>query len=81
MRKYRIIEIDNHFYPQEKRWLQWVYLDNIIPCFTWNNDRDYHSMCNSKADAEIVIERRIKYLSPKKEVIHEYKQQQDEKIK
>lgn len=75
MRKYRVIEINNLFYPQEKRWFCWVYLDNLIEGFTWNNDRNYHSICYSKADAEGVIEKRIKYLSPKKKVIHEYKQQ------
>ena len=73
MRKYRIIEINNLFYPQEKRWLCWMYLDTMIQEFTWDIDKDYHSMCKSKADAEIVIEKRIKYLSSKKKVIHEYK--------
>jgi len=71
MRKYRIIQTNNHFYPQEKRWVWWEFLDNLTPKFTWDKDRKYHSMCYSKEDAEKVIAKRIKYLTRIK-IIHKY---------
>lgn len=75
MREYRIIEMNNNFYSQEKRWLWWEFLDNAIPHFTWNGYKDYHAMCDSKAHAEMVIKKRIKYLQRSKKIIHEFKPQ------
>jgi hypothetical protein len=73
MRKYRILEeSENRFYPQEKKWYGWVYLDNLNPAFTWSSHRNYHSRCNSKIEAEKCIEKRIKYLLEPKLIIHEY---------
>ncbi len=75
MRKYRILEVNNCFYPQEKKWLSWVYLDNLIPKLTWGESRVQQSVCESKEYAEKVIEKRIKFIGSGKRVIHEFKQQ------
>jgi hypothetical protein len=75
MRKYRILQINNKFYPQEKRLFNWRYLDTKIYSYTWGCNREYHALCSGILDAKIVIERRIKYLEKPKVTIHEYKQQ------
>ena len=75
MKKYRILEINNCFYPQEKRWFSWVYLDNLISRLTWGESLVHQSECESKECAEKVIEKRIKYLGSGKKIVreHEYK--------
>ena len=71
MRKYRILEINSRFYPQEKKWFIWKYLDNLTPKITWSKNYMYQSGCSSKDWAEDVIEERIKYLGSGKRTIHE----------
>lgn len=74
MRKFRIIEVNNRFYPQEKKWFSWKYLDNLMVRVTWCKNNINESECKSKEDAENIIKRRIAFLGIGKEVIHEYKQ-------
>jgi hypothetical protein len=75
MRKYRILQINDKFYPQEKRLFYWRYFDTIQLISSWVNDRDYHAVYSSILDATAAIERRIEYLEKPKVTIHEYKQQ------
>ena len=75
MRKYRILEVNNCFYPQEKKWFSWVYLDNLIPRVTWSKRYICESVCSSKDYAEKVIEKRIMHLGSGKKIVHEYKQE------
>jgi hypothetical protein len=82
MAKYRILEENGVFYPQEKRfWLcGWKYIDNLNPAFTWSTNRNYHSRCGYKIDAEKSIDKRIQYLLPPKQIIHEYNPQNNDKV-
>jgi hypothetical protein len=75
MRKYRILQINDKFYPQEKRLFKWRYLDTEIYSYTWGRNREYRALCSGISYAKEVIERRIKYLEKPKVTIHEYKQQ------
>jgi hypothetical protein len=61
-RKYRVLEIRDRFYAQEKKWFVWMYLDNNFPEFIWSSYRDYHASCDSINEAELIIKRRIEYL-------------------
>ncbi len=74
MRKYRVLEIDNRFFPQEKRWLCWKYLDNIVASITWCESFKDHSECWNLSDAKDVIRKRKLYLRIKyrKPIIHNY---------
>lgn len=72
MRKYRIVEFDGGFYPQEKKFYFWVFIDNLSPKYVWGSDKDYQSRCISLDDAKLVIEKRIKFLNSQKIIIHPY---------
>lgn len=77
MRKYRILEIENLFLPQEKKLFWWVYLDNIVPSITWFfffESDSHRSECWDLSEAKDVIRKRklwlrIKYGIP---IIHNY---------
>jgi hypothetical protein len=73
-RKYRIIEENGYFYPQEKRWFYWVYLDNMVESITLDKYYKSHSECFSLELAKKVINNRIDYLKRPKDkmIIHEY---------
>ncbi len=75
MKKYRILQIGNRFYPQESRWFGWVYLDNLIASTTWSKRSRTQSLCETKEHAEKIINKRIKFLENAKHTIHEYKPQ------
>ncbi len=79
MKKYRILEINNKFYPQEKKFFGWVYLDNLNTRYTWGKRYISESECESKEYAEKVIEKRIRHLGIIKKIVHEYKQQDNGK--
>jgi len=73
-RKYRVLEIDNRFFPQEKRWFWWVYLDNMVESITWSGEFKNHSECWDLNEAKDVIRKRklwlrIKYKQP---IVHNY---------
>ena len=72
MVKYRIVEENGMFYPQEKEcWLfSWMYIDCYSVEFTWY--LRINSVCESLFEAEEIIQKRIKYLNKKKQIIHEY---------
>lgn len=78
MRKYRILEVNNKFYPQEKKFFSWAYLDNLTPRITWGKSHISESECESKECAEKLIDRRIRYLGLGKKIVHEYKQEDNE---
>lgn len=78
MRKYRILEVNKRFYPQEKRWFIWRYIDNLCSHITWGKNHMSESECKSKDYAEKIIEARIRYLGDGKKIVHEYKQQDNE---
>lgn len=74
VRKYRVLEIENRFFPQEKRWFWWVYLDNLVASVTWREEFRNRSECLNLSDAKDVIRGRklylrIKYREP---IIHNY---------
>jgi hypothetical protein len=63
MRKFRIVELKNRFYPQEKRWYGWRYIDHCFGEFTWNESDKDRSECESFEYANRCIERRKDWLS------------------
>lgn len=68
MAKYRIIQENEWFYPQEKAnvFYPWVFLDNWFAHNTWLLDKD-ECRCNSLERAIEVIEKRINFKKkPKK---------------
>jgi len=74
MRKYRVLEINNRYFPQEKRWFWWRYLDNLMPNIAWREEYKIHSECWNLSDAQDVIRKRklwlrIKYAKP---IIHNF---------
>jgi hypothetical protein len=75
MAKYRILEENGKFYPQEKRfWLiAWEYIDRDEVYLTWSIKNN--SICKSLNEAEEVIEKRIAKINKKKSIIHEYNPQ------
>ena len=72
MKQYRILEIDGIFFPQEKKFWWWEYLDKDYIEDTWIDRARYYSACVSKEAAETIIEKRIKYNNPPKDIIHKY---------
>lgn len=75
MKKYRILEICGHFYPQESRFFWWKYLDNEFPNFTWCKGNMDQSECHSLLEAKNAIRKRKLYLKlkTKKPIIHNEK--------
>jgi hypothetical protein len=66
--KYRIIELANGYYPQEKKYFfsKWEYLDNISSNYTRDAYERYHSFVATYEQALEVVERRKQYLKDKK---------------
>lgn len=66
--KYRIIELANGYYPQEKKhfFSKWEYLDNVSSCYTRDTYERYHSFVATYEQALEVVERRKQYLKDKK---------------
>lgn len=62
--KYRIIEVTNGYYPQEKKYFfsKWEYIDNLVSHFTWDAGVKYHSIVGTYDEALEVVERRKQYL-------------------
>lgn len=60
--KYRIVEINDGFYPQERAcfFSDWSYIDCEDERFTWKHR--YHSHTSSYEDSIEAIEKRKKYL-------------------
>ena len=73
-RKYRVLELENRFFPQEKRWFWWVYLDNMVTSITWSEESRHYSECWNLSDAKDVIRKRKLWLRIKygKPIIHNY---------
>jgi hypothetical protein len=81
MKKYRILQIMDSFYPQEKAWCGWVYLDKNVARKSHPLSKIGFSYCASIIEAEEVIRKRIEYSKINKDsvIVHEYKQQENEK--
>lgn len=62
MRKYRIMETDNGYYPQEKKWFKWKFVDHLFGEFTWDKNNKHESKCDSFDYAKRCIERRKEWL-------------------
>jgi hypothetical protein len=73
MRKYRVMELDNSFYPQEKQWCGWRYVDQLFGQFIWSKWNKEHSKCESLEYAKRCIERRKEWLEKgnEKPIYHE----------
>lgn len=72
MRKYRVLQIGDNFYPQEKRWFEWLYIDNRHTGFTWDKKSKNQSACINLEYAKQVIVRRKQWLinNSKEPIIH-----------
>lgn len=71
--KYRIIEVRNGYYPQEKQCFlyKWEYIDNLGSHYTWDENRKYHSYVSTWNEAVEVIQKRKNYLKDKNfKIIH-----------
>lgn len=66
--KYRIIEVRNGYYPQEKKYFfsKWEYIDNLVGQYTWDANMKHHSFVSTYDEALKVVEKRKKYLKDKK---------------
>ena len=66
--KYRIIEVLEGFYPQEKKsfFSKWEYIDNLVIHYTWEDDDKRQSIVSTYDEALEVVERRKQYLKDKK---------------
>jgi hypothetical protein len=66
--KYRIIELKNAYYPQEKKYFfsKWEYIDNMVSHYTWEEDQKHHSNVATFNEALELVERRKQYLKDKK---------------
>lgn len=66
--KYRIIELTNGFYPQEKKYFfsKWEYIDNLVSHYTWEEDEKRQSIVSTYDEALEVVEKRKQYLKDKK---------------
>jgi len=75
MRKYRIMELNHLFYPQEKHWFEWMYIDNMSGKIIWHDSNKHHSKCESFDYAKRCIERRKDWLENGgiKPIYHEIK--------
>lgn len=75
MRKYRVLQVGNIFYPQEKRFLCWRYIDGTFHEFTWSNFDKDRSECESLLYAKGMIKKRKEFLLSikQKPIIHNEK--------
>jgi hypothetical protein len=62
MKKYRIVETRFEFYPQEKHWFGWMYIDNLVGNILWTESNKKHSKCDNYEYAVRCIERRKEWL-------------------
>jgi hypothetical protein len=62
--KYRIIEVIDGFYPQEKKCFlfKWEYIDNLVSHYTWEEDDKRQSIVATYNEALEVVEKRKQYL-------------------
>lgn len=57
------MELSDGYYPQEKRWFGWQFIDNLVGGFTWGKlEHKYHSKCDSFDYAKRCIERRKEWV-------------------
>lgn len=66
--KYRIIEVTNGYYSQEKKYFfsKWEYIDPSVSDYTWDENRKYRSIVVTYDEALKVIEKRKQHLKDKK---------------
>jgi hypothetical protein len=62
MRKYRIVELRFGYYPQEKHWFSWKYIDHLNGDFLWSEKSRKYSKCDTLEHAMRSIERRKEWL-------------------
>jgi hypothetical protein len=62
--KYRIVEVVDGFYPQEKKCFlyKWEYIDNMVSHYTWDEDTKNQSIVATYDEALEVVEKRKQYL-------------------
>ena len=66
--KYRIIEVIEGFYPQEKKYFfsKWEYIDNMAVHYIWDEDTKHQSIVSTYDEALKVVEKRKQHLKDKK---------------
>jgi len=66
--KYRIIEVIEGIYPQEKTYFfsKWEYIDNRFSHYTWEEDFKYESIMSTYDEALKAVENRKQHLKDKK---------------
>jgi hypothetical protein len=66
--KYRIIEVTEGYYPQEKKCFlsKWEYIDNRVSRYTWEEDFKYESIVSTYDEALKAVENRKQHLKDKK---------------
>ncbi len=66
--KYRIIEVIEGFYPQEKEYFfsKWEYIDNMAFHYTWDEYSKHQSIVSTYDEALEVVEKRKQHLKGKK---------------
>jgi hypothetical protein len=75
MRKYRILECFDGFFPQEKKWFKWKYIDNFLINRVDSKKHLESHKCKDLGTAKWVIELRINFLNKMDNVIiHKYEQ-------
>jgi len=72
-RKYRILELHDGFYPQEKKWFNWRYIDGTFQFLTDLEKKTSDHKCKDLATAKYVIELRIEYIKKREKfIVHKY---------
>jgi predicted metalloenzyme YecM len=66
--KYRIVEVIEGFYPQEKKYFfsKWEYIDNMVSHYTWDAYTKHQSIVTTYDEALKVVEKRKQHLKDKK---------------
>jgi predicted metalloenzyme YecM len=66
--RYRIIEVIEAFYPQEKKYFfsKWEYIDNMQVHYTWGKFEKHHSNVATYDEALKVVEKRKQHLIDRK---------------
>lgn len=75
MATYRVLQIRDNFYPQERKFLSWKYIDSIHYRHTWDKEYRHLSYCTDIEDAKKVITKRRNWLEHNKlkPIIHNIK--------
>lgn len=74
-RKYRVLECWDGFFPQEKKWFKWKYIDNMIIERVDSKKHNECHKCKDLGSAKWVIQLRINFLNKMdKVIIHKYEQ-------